>query len=574
MTDWQSTFATTFVDEMVRNGVTDAVIAPGKRSTLIAAALERDARIRTHVIIDERSGAFFALGLSRKSGRPALIWSTSGTAAAELHPAVMEASNANVPLLVCTADRPPELHAVRDWQSMDQTHLYGNAVRWFFDMGVADEGLAPYWRSIVSRAYFEAMGSSGSAGPVHLNVPIREPFSLEAVEAVSGRDGDAPWHRSDTAITGANYDAVAELVQKSQGKRGIFVLGDGLVDADAVRDASEKLGWPVIAQPRSSAHGKVSTVIAAADALLRNERFSAEHRPDIVVHVGAPLLSRVFMAFWKSTPAEYWTVESTATWQGETQQSSRVVITDPSVFFRELAKAAPRNENRSWLQSWMDAERIAQDAMSNVFDAETQLCESGIARTLYASLPVSANLICSTSMPVRDIAWWSKPRPGVQVFANRGVSGLDGVTSTALGIAAAASAEERNVLLIGDLGVLHDLNALWATRGSSVDIQLTIVLVDNNGGGIFRIFPLVDELGEEIFERVVTTPQHVDIQRVANALDVDVVEVDDFALLQTALGKSIEAGGVRMIYCRTDVSHNMSVMKKVVGAVTDAVNAR
>lgn len=571
MTDWQSTFAATFVDELVRNGVTDAVISPGKRATLVAVAIERDKRIRTHVFVDERSGSFFALGLAKKTGRPTLIWCTSGTAAAEMYPAVIEASYSRVPLIVATGDRPVEQHSVRDWQSMDQTHLYGKSVRWFFDFGTAEEGVKDHWRSMTSRAYYESVANPG---PVHLNVPIREPFALDVVEPVPGRADGGAWHRSDIPRFAPPMDAVNELVEKAKTQRGIFLLGANEVNLDSVHAAADVLGWPVLAQTRSAAHGNVPEVVGAADVILRNESFMNAHTPDLIVHVGDPLLiSRPTMGYMKDFAGEEWSIETSPSWQGHSQKSARIVASDPSDFLKYVADLATRNDDRSWLTQWQAADQAAQQAMSSVLDHETEMCESGIARTLFASLPSLSNLFCSTSMPVRDIDWWSKPRSGVRVYANRGVSGLEGVTSTALGIAAASPADEKNVLLIGDLGALYDLNALWASRGSSIPLQLTIVLVDNNGGGIFRNFPIFQELGEELYQRVVTTPQDVDIPRVVRALDIDVVEVDDLPSLQTALTKSLEAGGVRMVYCRTDAEKNLAMIKKIVGATNEAINS-
>jgi 2-succinyl-5-enolpyruvyl-6-hydroxy-3-cyclohexene-1-carboxylate synthase len=571
--NWQSTFVTTFVDELVRNGVTDAVVSPGKRATLMAAAIEREPRIRTHVFVDERSASFFALGLARKSGRPTLLWCTSGTAAAEYYAAVIEASYSRVPLIVATGDRPVEQHSVRDWQSMDQTHLYGRAPRWFFDFGVADGGASPHWRSMLSRAYFEAIGGSGVAGPVHLNVPIREPFSLVPAPAVEGRADGKPWHHSDASAPSVNHAAVDELVQKAQSKRGIFVLGAGDIDTDAVHAAADALGWPVFAQTRSVAHATVPEVIGAADVLVRNEAFIAAHAPDMFVHVGNPLLiSRPTMAYFKATEAEEWSIEANASWQGHAQKVARVVASDPSEFFRALAAKAQRQTDRSWLKRWRDADDAVQAAISSALDGETVLTEAAIARSLFDALPAPSNLFCSTSMPVRNIDWWSKPRSGVRVFANRGVSGLEGITSTALGIAAASDVSESNVLFVGDLGALYDLNGLWTARGAAVDPQLTIVIVDNNGGGIFKVFPHISaELEAEVYERVVRTAHNVDIPRVLRAFDIEVTEVDDIDGLTSAVHKAIAAGGVRVVFCRTDADRDLAMIKKVVGATTAAL---
>lgn len=571
--NWQSMFASTFVDEIVRNGITDAVMSPGKRSTLVATALERAAvagRLRTHVIVDERSASFFALGLARSQGRPVLVWCTSGTAAAELHPAILEASYARVPLLIATGDRPPEQRAIRDWQSMDQTHLYGRATRWFFDFGVADEAMSQHWRSIISRAVSETSGGGAGAGPVHLNVPIREPFSLLEAEAVPGRPEGAPWHVVTKPVLAAPESTIRMFVECASGRKGVFVLGAAAVDADLVQQASERLGWPVLTTPRSPVCGNARNALGAAHALVRDEAFARSHVPEIVVHVGDPLISRPVTAWLKASGAVEWSVEPGSSWQGETQRAAHVVSSDLNAFFESLIDAAHPASDRSWLNSWLAAEAAAQSAITHTLEVETLLSEPAIARNVVDALPNGSNLFVSTSMPVRDVDWWSKPRTGVRVWANRGVSGLDGVTSTALGIAAASDASETNVLLIGDLGVLHDLNGLWANRGSSADLQLVIIVVDNNGGGIFRLFPMADEMGESIYSRVVGTPQDVNIAQVAQALDIEVVEINDITGLRNALDDAIEAGGVRMIYCNTDSRQNVAVATKLYEAVSSS----
>lgn len=561
--DTQARFAATFVDELVRNGVTDAVVSPGKRATLVAAAIARHPGLRTHVVVDERSAAFFALGLARRQRRPTLLWCTSGTAVAEYHPAVLEASHACVPLIVATGDRPPEQRAVRDWQSIDQTHIFGRAVRWFFDFGVADDAMAGSWRSTVSRACIEASGDVGAPGPVHVNVPIREPISLLPVEPVAGRDGCEPWHRALRPPSAVEFALPDDLNRR----KGLIVLGAGDVSSRVVQQASEHLNWPVLTTVRSTVSGSVANVIGAQHALLRNTQFAASHQPEVVLHVGEPLLSPTMAEWLGASGAVEWSVEQFPSWQGESRRAACVAVAEPEAFLESVVARVPASENRSWLQSWSDADAVAQSAIDEVLENEAQLNEAAIARSLLQSLPSSSNLFVSTSMPVRNVDWWSRPRSGVRVWANRGVSGLDGVTSTAFGVAAASPAES-NVLLIGDLGVLHDLNALWAV---AKEAQLVVVVVDNNGGGIFRSFPMVDELGDELYERIVETPQSVDIPAVANALGVAVTTVGSPADLTAAVASSIDAGGVRMVYCRTDARYNTAVVNRLHAAVGEAL---
>lgn len=561
MADSQSVFAATFVDELVRNGVTDAVISPGKRATLVAAAIERHEGVRTHVIVDERSAAFFALGLARKQKRPVLLWCTSGTAVAEYHPAVLEASYGRVPLIVATGDRPPEQRSVRDWQSIDQTHIFGRAVRWFFDFGVADAHMANAWRSITSRACIEAINN---VGPVHLNIPIREPFSLAPVDPLPGRAGGAAWHQNHPRVVNAlSLDAFAESVV---GKRGVFVVGAGDVDADAVVKASDHLSWPIFASSRSNVWGVSNNVVGALHALLGVSNFV--DTPEVVVHLGEPLISRRLTAWLDRAQPVEWSIEETSTWQGECQRIANILNVNPGAFLRDFVGGVDAQPPHGWLDAWKRADTAAQLAIEASLTDEPTISEAAVARRLVSSLPDSSNLFVSTSMPVRDVDWWSRPRTGVNIFANRGVSGLDGLTSTAFGIAAGADVSETNVALIGDLGALHDLNALWACRNTA-DVQLTIVVVDNNGGGIFRNFPMAEHLGEEMFERIVATPQNVDFVRVAESLDLPVIVVETVDELRDVLTPPHK--GLRVIYCRTNSQHNLKVVKRLQEAVAAAI---
>ena len=284
----QATFAATVVDEWVRAGVTDAVVAPGSRSTPLALALDARAEVRVHVHLDERSAGFYALGLGLATGQPAVVLTTSGTAAVELHPAVVEAHHAHVPLLACTADRPPELHDVGASQAIDQVHLFGRAVRWFAQPGVPDDAARGTWRSLAARAVAEARGASGAPGPVHLNLAFREPLVGEPDALPPARPGGGPWHSVERA-----EPAALDISDRVAGRRGIVVAGADAPGPLVVHGIAEALGWPVVADARSGCRVPTRTMVAAFDALLRSPEFAAEHRPEVVLRLGAPLTSRV-----------------------------------------------------------------------------------------------------------------------------------------------------------------------------------------------------------------------------------------------------------------------------------------
>ena len=295
----QATFAATMVDEWVRAGVVDAVVAPGSRSTPLALALDARAEVCVHVHLDERCAGFYALGLGLVTGRPAIVLTTSGTAAAELHPAVVEAHHAHVPLVACTADRPPELHDVGANQTIDQAHLYGRAARWFAQPGVPDDGGRGAWRSLAARAVAEAKGAGGAPGPVHLNLAFREPLVGEPEALPPARPDGRPWH----SVAPAESVAL-DVSDRVAGRRGIIVAGADGPGPVVVHGIAEALGWPVLADARSGCRVPARTTVGAFDALLRAPAFASAHRPDVVLRLGVPLTSRVLSEWLAASGAD------------------------------------------------------------------------------------------------------------------------------------------------------------------------------------------------------------------------------------------------------------------------------
>ena len=554
----QATFAATLVDEWVRAGVVHAVLAPGSRSTPLALALHARAEVRVHMHLDERSAAFYALGLGLATGHPAVVLTTSGTAAVELHPAVVEAHHAHVPLLACTADRPPELHDVGASQAIDQVHLFGRAVRWFAQPGVPDEAGRGTWRSLAARAVAEAEGASGAAGPVHLNLAFREPLVGEPGALPAARQEGGPWHSVAPA-----EPAVLDVSDRVAGRQGIVVAGAGAPGPLVVHGIADALGWPVVADARSGCRVPVRTTVAAFDALLRTPAFAASHRPDVVLRFGAPLTSRVLNEWLAGTGADQVLAHVGHAWLDPDRTAVTVCA---AVTVPRPVPAPPQ-----WLDGWVEAERVAQTTIASVLDGHAEPTEPGVARALLDVLPEEATLMVSSSMPVRDLEWYARPRDGVRVVANRGASGIDGVVSTALGVAAGTRGR-RTVALVGDLAFLHDAGALLAADRRDVDC--TIVVVDNDGGGIFSFLPQAELVAPAGFETLFATPHGIDLARLATAYGVSVTRVEDLAELGPAVeGRAVEGRGVRVVLVRTERAANVAVHREINDAVAAAVTA-
>ncbi len=573
MSDVQATFFATLVDEWVRGGVTDAVVCPGNRSTLLSAVIANDGRLRTHSMVDERSASFFALGLAKATGRPALLWCTSGTATAELHAAVIEAHQGQVPLLVCTADRPVELQHARDWQTIDQSRLYEGTTRWHFDPGVADDVMSKSWRSIAARSVAETLYHPIGRGPVHINLPVREPWKFEIGELPPGRSNSRPWHSTVPGLVQPSPEVVGELASRA-GTEGVIVVGKVEVEAAAVHACAQALGWPVIPEIRSGCRTSEVTTVGAADDILRSAQFAEAHRPTTVLRLGAPILSKSVAVWLAAAGAEEWLVDQYDTWVGPAPDATHIVRADPTTLCLAISEmlayeTSGKQQDSTWLQRWQGAELRAQGALDDALS--TGLSEPFLARSLVAGLPDNSILFAATSMPVRDVEWYGRPRDGLRVLANRGASGMDGIVSTAAGASIASGLP--TVLLVGDLTFLYDLNALWNLPGASGSIDLTIVVVDNNGGGIFSMLPQLSSLERDVFERFVATPQTVDIAAVTKSFGIPFANVKTAEEFVPSVLSALEKGGLQMVYVKSDRSTNADVHEQVHAAAVAAIES-
>ena len=511
----QATFAATLVDEWVNGGVTDAVVCPGSRSTPLALALA--ARLRVHVRLDERSAGFFAIGLSLATGAPTVLCVTSGTAAAELHAAVVEAHQGRVPLIVCTADRPPELHHVGAPQTIDQEGLFTSSTRWSCDPGVAEESQQASWRPLAARAVAEARDGPLGPGPVHLNLAFREPLI--------GSAGPLPARPGPLLVRSRPGPAALDVPLEG---RGLIITGaHATSDPGSLLALGERLGWPILADPRSRC--RLPGTIAAADAIVRTDPV----RPDTVVLLGAPWLSKVLSEYVSGVAAEGGRVVCVDPWWQWTDPLAVVSefhhVGGDEWIVAAVASAVPTDPG--WLSTWRSYESVAQAVIERELSGE--LSEPSVARALARhAAAVGGTIMVSASMPMRDLEWFSPALPvAPAVLANRGANGIDGVVSTALGIAASGG---RTFALLGDLAFLHDVSGLVNLPA----VPCTFVVLDNGGGGIFSFLPQAEALEPERFELLFGTPPSSDVGDVARGFGLDVREVAAAAEFDDALAAS------------------------------------
>ncbi len=465
----------------------------------MALALAERRELTLHVVHDERVAAFTALGLGLpgddgERSSPALVLCTSGTAAANFLPAVAEAGLSEVPMIVLTADRPEELRGVGAPQTIDQRGLYGSHVRWFHDPGVPEASTSHEWRRLARSAWRRS-----ERGPVHLNLPFREPLVGTASTLPDAIDDE---HEPVPTSVG---DAVPAAAASARGV--ILVGGMSGVAADEIVDLRAATGWPIIADPQSGLRHLGD--VAHVDALLRVDSLADRLQADVIVRVGRPAASKV-LAQWTARP------EPTLIQVGGPGRidPSRTVAAVCSMGDLRASVADRPHPDGSWLNEWRSLDEVAAATIAATLDASPQLSEPGVARTLVRSLPTGSQLTVSSSMPVRDIEWYGGATPFVH--SNRGANGIDGVISTALGRTLARGADAGPAfVLIGDLAFVHDSNALVALNRRRVDLR--VVVVDNDGGGIFSFLPQATLLDPERFEELFGTPLGTDVLALAAA---------------------------------------------------------
>jgi 2-succinyl-5-enolpyruvyl-6-hydroxy-3-cyclohexene-1-carboxylate synthase len=594
-----------FVDELSRCGMRAACTSPGSRCAPLVLSLAREERLRCYSHVDERCAGFFALGLAKATRLPVAVACTSGTAAAELLPAAIEAREARVPLLLLTADRPPELRETGAGQAIDQLKLFGGAAKWFFEVGIGTATVEDlrWMRTLACRAYWTAL--EGRPGVVHLNFPLREPLvgEEELPPDPSGREGFRPYVRRSPAAVASSSDAAALGEVLSRARRGVVVAGRherGTPLGQAAGAFAAAVGWPLLADPLSGAR-RGQAAIAHYDALLRDERFAASLAPDLVLRIGDLPVSKP-MRTWLAGLGEtrQVAIDPDGAWQDPASVLSDSFALDPAEALHELTRALGRAHGlrlpteEDWLAGWRSADERAAEAIRGVL-GDGELSEPSVADELGVLLPEEATLFVASSMPVRDIeSFWPVRADPPRVLCNRGANGIDGTVSAAFGAAAGAAAPAGGargpvMLLIGDVALAHDIGGLLAAR--RLDLKLTIVLLDNGGGGIFDFLAVsrasmartddqrtaasaaAREEGEEqdIYTRHVATPTGLDFAAAAAFYGLSHVRVGDVQGFRTALEHALDGHESGIIEVRGERAANVALHERLWLAVSRAL---
>ncbi len=573
-----------FVDELVRCGMRAACTSPGSRSAPLALTLAGEPRLRSHSHIDERCAGFFALGLAKASHLPVAVTCTSGTAVAELLPAVIEAREACVPLIVLSADRPAELRDSGAGQAIDQLKIFGDAAKWFFEVELREAGAAQLrWiRTLACRAFWTTL--EGRAGVVHLNFPLREPL-IEDTPLPSDRSArpeERPFVRRAPAVLESPH-ANAKLRECVAGAlRGVVVAGRHEHQTPLGQSAAAfagAIGWPLLADPLSGARSGPAA-IAHYDALLRDRGFADELTPDLILRVGDLPVSKPLRSWLESLADTHQVaLDPDGAWQDPASVLSESLALEPAAAFEVLLEDVPAPALPEWLERWRRADCLAAEAIHAVL-GESPISEPAVASELGVLLAEQSTLFVASSMPVRDIeTFWPVREDPPRVLCNRGASGIDGTVSAAFG-AAAAHDGAQVVLLIGDVALAHDIGGLLAA--SRLELHLTIVLLNNDGGGIFDFLAVAGAgmalasdpgaPGEDIYTRHVATPTGLDFSRAAALYGLDHERVADLPGFRAALERALASEGSSIVEVPCERAANVALHRRMWQSVAESLS--
>ena len=551
-------YLASFVDELAQNKVRHAVVSPGSRSTPISLLLAEHPDIEVHINVDERSAAFFALGMAKALREPVAIVCTSGTAAANFYPAIVEAFYARVPLIVLTADRPHELRHVGAPQAIDQIDLYGKHVKWSVEMSLPENSaeMMNYVRTVGARAV--AIAANQPAGPIHLNFPIREPLLPLMDQAKEYRSKQllpkVEIEKGIRTLSSSQFEALAEMLTGAN--RGIIVVGE-LQDAE-IREGivalAEKLTFPILADPlsllRSGDHSKTQ-IIEAYDTFLRDDTAKEVLSPDVVLRFGAMPISKSLLLFLKKhRQAKHLIVDAGAGWREPAGLATNMIYCEEHAFCYGIMEQINQEEDTSWLQLWKAVNEATKRGLASIHD-EVELSEGKLFLLLNELMPMNSTLFVGNSMPIRDLdTFFFTNEKNVTALANRGANGIDGVVSTAIGV---STVSENTVLAIGDLSFFHDMNGLLAAKLQKQNI--TILLINNDGGGIFSFLPQASE--KEYFELLFGTPHGLEFTHAAELYGAKYNKVLTWEEFQQVFTQSFSIPGLKIIEVQTERESNL-----------------
>ncbi|WP_239254247.1 2-succinyl-5-enolpyruvyl-6-hydroxy-3-cyclohexene-1-carboxylic-acid synthase [Listeria ilorinensis] len=548
MTDYLSAFT----EELVQAGVKEAVISPGSRSTPLALLFAEHPTLKVYVDVDERSAGFFALGIAKSSKRPVVLLCTSGTAAANYFPAVAEANLSQVPLIVLTADRPHELRGVGAPQAMDQLHLFGSHVKDFTDMAIPENQpeLLQYAKWHGSRAVDLAMKTP--RGPVHLNFPLREPL-LPVLDPSPFAATDKKRHHVHIYYTHEVLEmhAIERMVKDCAGKKGMIIVGP--INKKELDEAfvqlARKLGWPILADPLSGlrSYGELDEIIIDQyDAFMKNPDHLTELTPEIIIRFGAMPVSKPLKIWLESlVDTRFFVVDPGAAWRDPIKAVTDMIHCDERFLIEELLDKWPEEKPSDWLYRWQRLNRIGRTVLQERMTSGN-LEEGAVVQAIREAIPDQSGFFIGNSMSIRDVdTYFPQTKKKIRMLANRGANGIDGVVSAALG---ASTVLQPLYLLLGDLSFYHDLNGLLMAK--KYRLNVTIIVVNNNGGGIFSFLPQQKE--PKYFETLFGTATDLDFRYAAALYEGDYHEVKNYEQLEEALDQANYHKGLDIIEVKTN----------------------
>lgn len=563
-----------FVSELVKNGVEDVVVSPGSRSTPMAMVMTEHPELRVHIHVDERSAAFFALGIAKASKKPAALLCTSGTAGANYYPAIVEAHYSRVPLIVLTADRPHELRDIGAPQAIDQIHLYGKHVKWFVEMAPPENSneMIRYARTVCARG--AAIAQRAPAGPVHLNFPFREPLvplldQEDLFEHTERSSGYVKVQAGELTLQNVQYREIGESIDHYN--KGIIVCGP-LEEAgfsEAVTRLAEKLQFPILADPlsqlRSGKHSE-TYIIDTYDTFLKNEDAKQALKPDIIIRFGAMPVSKPLTLFLnENRHVRQLVVDGGGGWRDPGMLSSEMIYCHEPEFCASVMPYLKTKTDNSFFERWSEVNQLTRRHIAHINELET-LSEAKLFYQLSEILPDGATLFVGNSMPIRDLdAFFHFNDKSIKVMANRGANGIDGIVSTALG---AGTLSQPLYLVLGDLTFFHDLNGLIASKLYGININ--IILINNNGGGIFSFLPQANH--PKNFEKLFGTPLNLNFQHVIGMYDGHYELIADWDHFSSSMMRNKENCGLKVMEITTNRDENLKEHRELGNSVSQEIS--